>query len=100
MLVWAREKVKHRSYYSRVDIELINEQVKLFYSNLDEVEIQYTDDCFKLTEYVRLEWNGTFNYYPLEEVSILLKKMEVTASTPACFSSNPAIGETKFVSSF
>ncbi len=76
VLCWSglEKKVKDRSYYSRVDIELINEQVKLFYSNLDEVEIQYTDDCFKLTEYVRLEWNGTFNYYPLEEVSIAFEE--------------------------
>lgn len=76
VLCWSglEKKVKDRSYYSRVDIELINEQVKLFYSNLDEVEIQYTDDCFKLTEYVRLEWNGTFNYYPLEEVNIAFEE--------------------------
>ena len=68
------KKVKHKTYYSRVDIELINEQVKLFYSNLDEVEIQYTNDCFTLTEYVRLEWNGQDNYYPLEEVKISFKE--------------------------
>jgi len=76
VLCWSglEKKVKDRSYYSRVDIELINEQVKLFYSNLDEVEIQYTDDCFKLTEYVRLEWNGNVNYYPLEEVSIAFEE--------------------------
>ena len=72
VLCWSglEKKVNDRKYYSRVDIELINEQVKLFYSNLDEVEIQYTENCFKLTEYVRLEWNGNFNYYPLEEVNI------------------------------
>ena len=30
---------KDQTYYSRVDIELVNEQVKLFYSALDEVQI-------------------------------------------------------------
>jgi hypothetical protein len=59
-----------KTYYSRVDIELINEQVKLFYSNFDEVEIAYTDDAFTLTEYVRLGLNTEYKYYPLEEVKI------------------------------
>ena len=72
VLCWSgiEKKVKNKTYYSRVDIELINEQVKLFYSNLDEVEIRYSDDRFVLTEYVRLEWDGEFKYYPLEEVKI------------------------------
>lgn len=69
-----KKKVKDKTYYSRVDIELINEQVKLFYSNLDEVEINVTDDCFILTEYVRLGLNDQIKYYPLEEVSIQFKE--------------------------
>ena len=64
------KKVEHKTYYSRVDIELINEQVKLFYSNFDEVEIAYTEDAFTLTEYVRLGMNTVYKYYPLEEVKI------------------------------
>jgi len=64
------KKVEHKTYYSRVDIELINEQVKLFYSNFDEVEIAYTEDAFTLTEYVRLSMNTVYKYYPLEEVKI------------------------------
>lgn len=64
------KKTGDKTYYSRVDIELINEQVKLFYSNFDEVEIAYTDDAFTLTEYVRLGLNTEFKYYPLEEVKI------------------------------
>ncbi|MGB1448945.1 MAG: ATP-binding protein [Flavobacteriaceae bacterium] len=69
-----QKKVKDKTYYSRVDIELINEQVKLFYSNLDEVEINVTEDCFILTEYVRLGLNDQVNYYPLEEVTITFKE--------------------------
>ena len=72
VLCWSGlpKKVKDTTYYSRVDIELINEQVKLFYSNLDEVKISYTEDAFTLTEYVRLGLNNQFHYYPLEEVKI------------------------------
>ena len=65
-----QKKVKNKIYYSRVDIELINEQVKLFYSNLDEVEISFTEDKFILTEYVSLGLNGRNKYYPLEQVNI------------------------------
>ncbi len=64
------KKIEQKTFYSRVDIELINENVKLFYSNFDEVEIDYTEDAFTLTEYVRLGMNTVYTYYPLEEVKI------------------------------
>lgn len=72
IVCWAGHKkvVKGRTYYSRVDIELINEQVKLFYSALDEVSIAYDDDTFSITEYIALGLNDKTSYYPLEEVSI------------------------------
>lgn len=72
VVCWAGniKKLKDETYYSRVDIELINEQVRLFYSALDEVSISYTEDEFKITEYVHLGLNNQFQYYPLEEVSI------------------------------
>lgn len=72
VVCWAGHKkvVKGKTYYSRVDIELINEQVKLFYSALDEVSIDYDDDTFSITEYVSLGLNDKTSYYPLEEVSI------------------------------
>lgn len=76
VVCWAgnTKVVKGETYYSRVDIELINEQVRLFYSALDEVSIQYTDDAFKITEYVHLGLNNQYRYYPLEEVTILFKE--------------------------
>lgn len=76
VVCWAGHKkmVKGRAYYSRVDIELINEQVKLFYSALDEVSISYNDDSFSITEYVSLGLNDKTSYYPLEEVSIRFKE--------------------------
>lgn len=72
VVCWAGNKkvVKGQTYYSRVDIELINEQVKLFYSALDEVSIDYTDDTFSIIEYVALGLNDKTSYYPLEKVSI------------------------------
>ena len=72
VVCWAgnTKKVKNETYYSRVDIELINEQVRLFYSALDEVSIDFSEDQFKITEYVQLGLNDQLRYYPLEIVSI------------------------------
>ena len=72
VLCWAghTKHIKGKTYYSRVDIELINEQVKLFYSALDEVSIDFTNDYFRITEYVHLGLNNQSQYYPLEEVTI------------------------------
>jgi hypothetical protein len=75
VVCWAGKikKIKNDTYYSRLDIELINEQVKLFYSELDEVSISITDDYFKIVEYVHLGLENKFQYYPLEEVTIKFK---------------------------
>ena len=76
VVCWAGniKKLKDKTYYSRVDIELINEQVRLFYSTLDEVSIVFSEDEFKITEYVHLGLNNEFKYYPLEEVSITFQE--------------------------
>lgn len=72
VLCWAghEKKVKSETYYSRVDIELINEQVKLFYSALDEITISHDDDSFTILEYVQLGLSKQQKYFPLEEVII------------------------------
>ena len=72
VVCWAgnEKKVNDQVYYSRVDIELINEQVKLFYSALDEVTIEYDEDSFTTLEYVQLGLGKQQKYYPLEEVQI------------------------------
>ncbi|MFO7702886.1 ATP-binding protein [Psychroflexus maritimus] len=72
VLCWAgkRKKTKDRNFYSRVNIELINEQVKLFYSDYDEVEIEIGKNYFKILEYVHLGLERDFKYYPLEKVRI------------------------------
>jgi hypothetical protein len=72
VMCWSGQKkmVKNQTFYSRVDIALINEQVRLFYSTLDEVEISYSTDYFKIIEYVNLGLNGQNKYLKLEETRI------------------------------
>ena len=72
VLCWSGQKkqVKDETFYSRVDIKLINEQVRLFYSTLDEVSISYDEDSFKIIEYVNLGLQNSYKYYPLEETVI------------------------------
>ncbi len=72
VICWAGipKKVRENTYLSRVDIELINEQVKLFYSAQDEVIITYDDHSFTIVEYVSLGLNDRTSYYPLEKMTI------------------------------
>jgi hypothetical protein len=72
VICWAgiKRNVRDQTFFSRVDIELINEQVKLFYSALDDVTIEYNDDSFTITEYVPLGLNDRTSYYPLERQTI------------------------------
>lgn len=57
-------------YYYRVDIEMINEQVRLFYSTLDEVQITYDDDSFSILEFVELGIGLQKKYHPLERQTL------------------------------
>ena len=68
VICWAGipKRSRGKTYLSRVDIELINEQIKLFYSSQDVVEITYDEDTFTITEYVPLGLNDKTSYYPLE----------------------------------
>ena len=72
VICWAGipKKIRDTIYLSRVDIELINEQVKLFYSALDVVSIQYDEKSFTITEHVPLGLNDKTSYYPLEQQKI------------------------------
>lgn len=76
VVCWAGipKKVKGNTFYSRVDIELINEQVRLFYSALDEISIEFTVDYFKIVEYVKLGLHSESRYYPLEELTIIFNE--------------------------
>jgi hypothetical protein len=52
VICWAGKKNTRQDILSRVDIELINEQIKLFYSDQDVVTITYDEDTFTIIEYV------------------------------------------------
>ncbi len=72
VICWAgiTKKSKNKTYLSRVDIELVNEQIKLFYSSQDVVEIFFDDDSFTIIEYVPLGLNDQMQYYPLEKQTL------------------------------
>lgn len=76
VLCWAGKKkqVGDKTFYSRVDIELINEQVRLFYSALDEVKIEFNHTSFRITEYVFIKIKEHFDYYPLEKTVFHFKE--------------------------
>ncbi|MDG2414582.1 MAG: ATP-binding protein [Flavobacteriaceae bacterium] len=76
VVCWAGipNKQQNNTYFSRVDIELITEQVKLFYSDLDEVMIDFDNDSFTIVEYVSLGLGTEIKYYPLEKTQILFKE--------------------------
>jgi hypothetical protein len=72
VICWAgiEKKSRDKTYLSRVDIELINEQIKVFYSAQDVVEITFDEDSFTIVEYVPLGLNDKTTFYPLEEQTI------------------------------
>jgi len=72
VICWAGKykKVDDKIFLSRVDIALINEQIKLFYSAQDVVTISYNDTTFTITEYVPLGLNDKIRYYPLEKQTL------------------------------
>lgn len=72
VICWAGnyKKVREKVFLSRVDIELINEQIKLFYSAQDVVTITFDADTFTIMEYIPLGLNDKTSYYPLEQQTI------------------------------
>lgn len=72
VICWAGnyKKVRDKVFLSRVDIELINEQIKLFYSAQDVVTITFDADTFTIMEYIPLGLNDKTSYYPLEQQTI------------------------------
>lgn len=69
VLCWSgiKKEVDDTIYYSRVTIEMVTEQVKIFYSSLDEVSIHYNENSFIITEYITLGINNDLKRYPLEK---------------------------------
>lgn len=75
VLCWAGKKklVNNEEFLTRVDIELINEQVRLFFSALDDVQISYNEQSFIITEYIVLGIDKSEKRYPLEKTIINFK---------------------------
>jgi hypothetical protein len=75
VLCWAGERkiINGNEYFSRVDIELVNEQVRLFFSAMDEVQISYNNRSFIITEYILLGINKKETHFPLEKTIINFK---------------------------
>ena len=69
VLCWSgiKKEVDDTIYYSRVTIEMVTEQVKIFYSSLDEVSIHYNENSFIIIEYITLGINNDLKRYPLEK---------------------------------
>jgi len=76
VLCWAGEKkiINDEEFFTRVDIELINEQVRLFFSSLDDVQIKYNKKSFIITEYILLGIDKNETRYPLEKTIINFKE--------------------------
>ena len=76
VLCWAGEQklINGQEYFTRVDIELINEQVKLFFSALDDVQITYNNNSFIVTEYIFLGLEQQEKLYSLEKTIINFKE--------------------------
>jgi len=72
VICWAgvQKNVRDKTFFSRVDISLINEQIKLFYSAQDDVTITFDENTFTILEYVPLGLNDKTSYYPLEKQTI------------------------------
>ncbi|CAM1352399.1 ATP-binding protein [Tenacibaculum crassostreae] len=75
VLCWAGKKklINDEAFFTRVDIELINEQVRLFFSSLDDVQISYNKQSFIITEYIVLGIDKSEKRYPLEKTIINFK---------------------------
>ena len=69
VLCWSGVKkvINGEVFYSRVDIEMVSEQIQLFYSALDEVTIHYNTSAFIITEYITLGINNDVKKIPLEK---------------------------------
>ena len=76
VVCWAGKKkvINNEEFYTRVDIELINEQVRLFFSALDDVQISHNEKSFIITEYIVLGIDKRKKHYPLEKTIIHFKE--------------------------
>jgi len=65
-----KENDNYRTLWSEVNVEVINENVSLFYSALTNVEILTTTSSFKIVEQVFLFFNGNRHFLPFKETEV------------------------------
>ncbi|HEA21993.1 MAG TPA: ATP-binding protein [Pricia antarctica] len=72
VLCWSawRDKYGSKEYYSEIDVQLINENKKIFISAVQYADIEITEKQFKIIELVPLGYDENYNLYPLQETSI------------------------------
>ncbi|MFY7810110.1 MAG: DUF5929 domain-containing protein, partial [Flavobacterium sp.] len=61
--------INNQEFLSRVNIDIITEQTKLFYSDLDVIDIKYNLDTLEIQEYIILNLS-TIHIIPLEKKTI------------------------------
>ncbi len=61
---------KGTSFHTEVDVQIMNEGVRLFFSANQDVKIEITEDEFKIDEYVFLGYEGNYVHVPYESTSI------------------------------
>lgn len=58
-------------FYGEVDIQIVNEGTRLFFSGIHDVKINITEDSFNVLEFLRLGYNDKFDYYPTFSTTII-----------------------------
>ncbi len=72
VVCWAGYKTDFdkKPILSEVDIRIINEGVRIFYSAIQWVDVTITDSEFIVTEYVSLGFDNNYKLYPFEKMTI------------------------------
>lgn len=72
VVCWAGYKTdfKETSVLSEVDIRIINEGVRIFYSAVQWVNVSITESDFSVIEYVNLGFDQNYKLYPFEKTTI------------------------------
>ena len=64
------DKFDGEIFLSEVNIELIGENVQLFYSACEEIQINVSDDHIEIVKYVPLHFHEKAHYFPFESKTV------------------------------
>ena len=65
------DKINDESFLSEANIELIGENVQLFYSACEHIQISTSDNKIEIVKYVCLHFNEEMHYFPFESKAIV-----------------------------